>query len=365
MSMLYQNGWIQITSRCNLNCSYCYMNANSNHIDMTLEQFEFILKKFSKLGITTVMISGGEPCIHPQITKMIETARNRGFGVGLVTNGTYINEEIIRSVKANDGFIQVSVDALDEDSYVKSRGSNKLQDLFFNIDLLIGNDINFSLSSTFNDITIKQVQKIVEFALMKKIHTLHFCFLVPSDRCKKNDLKMNNLLDALTYLYHEQIEKYLQIQIGYIETIIRNIIYPNEYPYYCNCMAGKNIEICADGRIMQCGAMYKTCEEEHQCIHNIYDDEDVLEGNCFQAVSVCEVEHCKECEIKYICKGGCRAIAYQTNGSLYDKLPICEEMRYFIDRIREDQRKGKLDNYMKYLKLVDSISDKNSQIRYF
>lgn len=341
------------------------MNANSNHIDMNLEQFEFILNKFSKLGITTVMISGGEPCIHPQITKMIETTKKSGFRVGLVTNGTCLNEAIISSVKENDGFIQVSVDALDEESYIKSRGINKLKDMLHNIDLIIENEVEFSLSSTFNDATIKQVQNIVEFALKKNIYTLHFCSLVPSDRCKKNDLKMSNLLDALTYLYHVQIKKFLQIQIGCIESIVRNIIYPNEYPYYCNCMAGKNIEICADGIIMQCGAMYTTNEDKIQNNQNIFNDSDILEKNCFGAVSVCEVDHCKECEIKFICKGGCRAIAYQTYGSLYDKLPICEEMRSIITMIKEDYNNGRMDNYVKYLKLVDSINDSNSQIRYF
>ena len=53
-------------------------------------------------------------------------------------------------------------------------------------------------------------------------------------------------------------------------------------------------------------------------------------GNAFNMPLIGEIESCKECDIKYFCKGGCRAAAYANTDNLWGKDPQCETYRALI-----------------------------------
>lgn len=346
-----ENGWIQVTSRCNLNCSYCYMNANSVKKDINLSEYKDILCKFKSLDISTIMISGGEPTIHHQIVDFIEEAKKSGFKVGLVTNGVYLSEELLSCIKKNDVCVQVSLDAINKNKAIIAGGIDKTESIIENIGKMICSNTNICLSSTFIDQTISEVKEVIEFALHMGIYTVHFCFLIPSKRCQDNNVRMTNLLQTMKYLYNVQIKEYMRIQIDCIENIVCSIIFQDCYPYYCNCMAGKNIEVSYNGSLLQCGALLEESELLKEQKINIYSDVDEIKEylKTWRKVSVEDIAECQKCDAKYVCRGGCRAIAYRTHGNIRGRLPFCDEMKELVDIIKNDYRMGKIDAYVKFL----------------
>lgn len=89
---------IMITERCNLKCPYCFANefVNKHPNDITIQNFRIALDFVATDSRERVGIIGGEPCLHPDFQKIIETLiyDNRIKNVVLFTNGVYIDKYI-------------------------------------------------------------------------------------------------------------------------------------------------------------------------------------------------------------------------------------------------------------------------------
>ncbi len=70
-------------STCNLACSWCDTHKREK---MQLSSAE-ILKEVQRLGNRSVIVTGGEPTIQPDIDEMLLTLRAAGYWIALETNG--------------------------------------------------------------------------------------------------------------------------------------------------------------------------------------------------------------------------------------------------------------------------------------
>ncbi len=83
----YKKIYIEITNRCNLHCSFC-SPVNRPRKDMTIEEFEQILKKIKDYTDYIYLHVKGEPLLHPNIIDFIKLADKYHLKVNLTTNGT-------------------------------------------------------------------------------------------------------------------------------------------------------------------------------------------------------------------------------------------------------------------------------------
>lgn len=82
------------TNRCNLSCSFCSCGDRDKTKEMDIDKAFKVIVKLKKLGMEAVTITGGgEPLLHPQIVEMIHYFYNRKVKIGLVTNGTLLEEK--------------------------------------------------------------------------------------------------------------------------------------------------------------------------------------------------------------------------------------------------------------------------------
>jgi len=96
--------WLEITRRCDLNCGYCYQ-TNDPSSDKSIYQVEKELIAILRLRKTdTVLISGGEPLIHPELESIVKMVKSHNVKPVLLTNGNVLNEKKITALKANGLF---------------------------------------------------------------------------------------------------------------------------------------------------------------------------------------------------------------------------------------------------------------------
>lgn len=108
---------VNLTSRCNLDCVYCYMQPRSG-VDMARPDFERIIDGLADVGVFLVTLSGGEPFLHPNFPDMFRYAHKRFAHVMTLTNGTGMRQchaDAIQQVLDEKGAvtIQVSLDSID------------------------------------------------------------------------------------------------------------------------------------------------------------------------------------------------------------------------------------------------------------
>lgn len=81
---------IVFTHGCNFRCPYCHNSQilEDGEAGLSEEQFFSFLNKRQGL-LDGVVVTGGEPCIHKDISEFVEKIKNLGFLVKLDTNGYF------------------------------------------------------------------------------------------------------------------------------------------------------------------------------------------------------------------------------------------------------------------------------------
>jgi MoaA/NifB/PqqE/SkfB family radical SAM enzyme len=105
--------------RCNLACTYC------NEYDdfsppVPLPTMKERVDRLHDLGLTVLVISGGEPLMHPQLDELIAHSRKHGILTGLISNGYLLNADRIKRLnQAGLDHMQISIDNITPDDVSK------------------------------------------------------------------------------------------------------------------------------------------------------------------------------------------------------------------------------------------------------
>jgi Fe-coproporphyrin III synthase len=101
--------------RCNLHCVHCYSDSSNRAFDgeLTTEEGKALIDDLAAFGIPSLLFSGGEPLMRPDIFELIGHARLRGLRTTLSTNGTLITPEVARWLRDLEmGYVGISLDGI-------------------------------------------------------------------------------------------------------------------------------------------------------------------------------------------------------------------------------------------------------------
>ena len=103
--------YIQITTKCNMTCKHCCMNATCQGDDMTLETYKAALTHCDG----QITLGGGEPTIHPEFWQFMGLALGAQYNesVWLATNGSMTDTSLALCNMARNGVIGCAL-SLDE-----------------------------------------------------------------------------------------------------------------------------------------------------------------------------------------------------------------------------------------------------------
>jgi len=113
------NGWIEVTTFCNMKCPGCYRGCYRENRQEKHKPFEEIKKEIILLkkirNSQTITLSGGECLMHPKIFEMIKFIREQGLHPAIITNGKLLTKELlIKLKKCGLGTVMIGVDSLKE-----------------------------------------------------------------------------------------------------------------------------------------------------------------------------------------------------------------------------------------------------------
>lgn len=119
---------IDLTRRCNLNCIGCRFHSPVVHRpspsdprihDMSWDLYERLCRQLQGAGTPVIFLMGeGEPLLHPDLFRMIAFAKELGFHVAIISNGTLVDKSVARElVAAGTDRLQVSLWALSDADY--------------------------------------------------------------------------------------------------------------------------------------------------------------------------------------------------------------------------------------------------------
>lgn len=194
-----------ITKKCNLNCKGCYSKVNNkNGKELTNSKWIEIFNEAKEMGVSFILIAGGEPFIRLDLLKMAGEVPEIIFPI--FTNGTYIEEDALNLLERNRNLIPIiSIEGFEGETDDR-RGVGihkkviKSMELFNKKDIFYGTSITVT-SKNFNLVTSENfINEMIE----RGSKVFFYVEYVPFDE-KTKDLEITQtqreeLLDRLDYL---------------------------------------------------------------------------------------------------------------------------------------------------------------------
>jgi 7,8-dihydro-6-hydroxymethylpterin dimethyltransferase len=117
---------VEVTGRCDLNCSFCFAPGGRQTDDPAKEQLAEIFKRLVKNGSTFVQLSGGEPALRDDLPDIIAAAKKAGCeNIQLNSNGIRLGRDrayIKALAQAGLSFVFMQFDGTEDSIYEKLRG---------------------------------------------------------------------------------------------------------------------------------------------------------------------------------------------------------------------------------------------------
>ncbi|MDP6126786.1 MAG: GTP 3',8-cyclase MoaA [Dehalococcoidales bacterium] len=129
---------ISVTDHCNLNCMYCSVGSvpllDRDKI-LSYEEIERVVRTAAGMGITKVRLTGGEPLLRPDLSKLVAMlAVIEGIDdISLTSNGILLGKYAAELKKAGLKRVNISLDTLKEDRFKQITGGDKLAEVLAGI----------------------------------------------------------------------------------------------------------------------------------------------------------------------------------------------------------------------------------------
>ncbi|UCD58682.1 MAG: radical SAM protein, partial [Candidatus Hydrogenedentota bacterium] len=135
---------LHITTRCNLKCTHCFL-GDVEPLDLPLEQVAYVMKEFDELQGLRLLVSGGEPFLHPQFWEINELFERFSFRTVILSNGTSLaNPGFVERLRAQE--VQVSLDGVGP-SHEALRGAGAFSKTLRGLENLAESDIDVSVAT--------------------------------------------------------------------------------------------------------------------------------------------------------------------------------------------------------------------------
>ena len=296
-----------ITRRCNYHCSFCIRkNLERRGQDMSLVKAQQVLKKIQEaLPNTVLVITGGEPLLHPDCEEFIRYSTKLFNKVLLTTNGSFAvqEREMLRPYLKKNLWIQFSLDGT-ELTHDSIRGKGAYKKTTENINKLNDVSEHILISSTFGIGNYRGAPELAKALNSFSFYRWKISMEIVQDPLNDKMIDIsswNNMVDLLLPLCHfrVRIQKYYDFRL--MDNFL-NKYDPIKHKIITKCGSGlTTFVINPDFSATPC-----TCMNEN--IGNFYNDDTIsllekLETHC--QLPPTRESICYECKYSSICNGGC------------------------------------------------------------
>jgi len=305
--------YLLLNNDCNLKCDFCIRGHHSTHKYIDVDELKIVLQKnvFSNYYL---LITGGEPTLHPLLNEIIEICQPCFKGISINTNGK--ESSWIDNCKNNHFHVQISLDGTSE-FHNKIRGNGAF-DIYSNImetiQKLNARNISYNISTTVGKHNYENIKELCnEICTLPNIRYWKVSPVLPFGCANDNNLisisKWNGLVDYLLdnaevrlrikrLFAFDLLNKYMEnnptshtfpkSNCGDVKYKI--YVYPDFTVYPCTCLTDFPL-----GNLMDCNL--------DKILNN-------SSSKSFAEYSVKENSVCYSCKYLSICNGGCIGMSY-------------------------------------------------------
>ncbi len=174
-----------ITRTCNLRCVHCYADSHPQKYpgELSWEQCCAVIDDLAAYGASALLLSGGEPMVHPRFTDILQYASDKGLKMTISTNGTRITPELAALFKRLEvAYVGISLDGIGavHDQFRGVEGAFTQAIRGFRLCEEVGQKTGLRLTLTRQN--VQSMAQILDFIEQEDIRRVCFYHLVPTGR---------------------------------------------------------------------------------------------------------------------------------------------------------------------------------------
>lgn len=341
------NGTFELLPLCNMNCKMCYIRITKEEQEkqgniMSSQEWLRIAEEASKLGTLFILLTGGEPLLHPEFKEIYKGIIGMGIYVTINTNGTLINEEIANLfAEYPPRRINITLYGTSDETYGRLCGnSNGFSQVMNGIQLLKDRNIQIKLNATIGKENYCDFDGITALADSLRLPIEIPFYLFPKNRkdCKNND---DNRLspkeaaklrfDIVRHSFSNDLDKTKEDAMKTLQNIENMTREGMIVPKGFWCASGvKSFWVNWKGNVTSCGMLEDPCFN----VKNMSFDE--LWKNLLESTNQFELsKECFYCKYQLVC-GTCAANMKAETGK-FNGVPkyVCETMKEYESILKE------------------------------
>ncbi len=357
--------WLEITRQCNLRCPHCFTEGGTRRRgELSTPRILALLEEWAEMGVFTVVITGGEPTIHPDFLEITKHAHTLGFAVSIATNGMPLTDKLLADLPRDDVIISISIDE------AHGQGAGRETDFQYVTRKLLAirdQGFNTSIMTTTTRQNANDLQNVIEWAVDNNI-SLRSVPFVPMGRGALYDRMMNTTAEvesaARFWLAEEKWERVRDHQLGLCTGKVYNFLLTMVFATR-RCMSGRGL--CY---VDSCGDVYPctTCSGgKTLCAGNVQMQSfrDIWDGRWdIRQITWKDFETtCAGCPINadhYFCTGRCPGSSHVYNHT-HNGCGMTEFLRLSVKRreelFRENIRKEPRVPVLPVMRVADAVDD--------
>ena len=269
----------ECTTRCNLHCIHCGSDctASSGERDMPLEDFLRAFDTIPRQAIPprfTVVLTGGEPLLRPDIEEIGRSLKQRGAGWSIVSNGWLYDEAMHRRLMdAGMGALTISLDGIEAD-HDWMRGREGCYSRTLNAITIAAREprLNFDVVTCVTQRNLPKLQQIHDLLAGLGVRQWRIFTIIPIGRAiwqPELHLSDGQFVELMDFIQHkrEHPESAMNVTFSCEGYLGRYEWRVRRNPFFCH--AGINIgSVLIDGTICAC----PNIDREAFGQGNIYND---------------------------------------------------------------------------------------------
>lgn len=165
---------VEVTDRCNLSCRHCYLGDTPGET-LALPAITAVFDEFERMGGMRLIVTGGEPLLHPGFAALSDAVRGRAFRSILVTNGTLLDEGTCAGLGFDE--VQVSLDGM-ERGHEALRGEGSFRRTLQGIDCLRAAGRDLSIATMVHRFDLDELDELE--SLVRAMGAVSWTLDVPS-----------------------------------------------------------------------------------------------------------------------------------------------------------------------------------------
>ncbi|MFQ5613098.1 MAG: radical SAM protein, partial [Anaerolineae bacterium] len=321
-----------ITRRCNLRCSHCYLDADARASGegelTTAEGLRFIEQLGDLCPGAMLIFSGGEPLLRADLLDLISHAARRGLLPVLGTNGVLLSDEQARRLAAAGlAGVGLSLDSLNPERHDAFRGlPGAWRKTVAAMAACRRHGLAVQIHATATRDNYGEIPALIAFAAGQGAVAFNLFFLVCTGRGQQ-------MIDITPAQYEESLIALVAAQDKYRG---RMLIRARCAPHFRRLVHAQSLNLAAATAGCMAGTAYCRVTPEGEVTPCPYLP--LVAGN-LRSDSLADIWHtalvfrrlrqpdlrgrCGACEFAVLC-GGCRARAFAASGDLMAEDPWCD-----------------------------------------